>query len=285
MISIRRVFILFLGLVLGSLMLFSCEERIDLDLDNTASQLVIEGYVTTKQGPYEVSISRTKEYFSSNDFPGVTGATVIIRDDSNQVDTLTPGDSAGIYKTNDLKGIPGRNYFLKVLLDGNQYTAKTYLPDSVPIDSLNYCYKESSTFQDAGYFILLNGPEPDTAGNHYRAKVYKNDSLFDGRFDYVLNNDQLVNGVYIRTEMPFVFEPGDTARVDLVNIDDQFYNFYESLIEQFQAGSPFAPPGDNVRSNIKGGAFGYFGGKGIATERVVLPEEKVCRYPQGPTPD
>jgi hypothetical protein len=264
---IARSFGWFLLLFVGG-----CEEKIDLDLETGEPEIVIEGYVTTRKGPYTVSVTRSRPYFEPNNFPGVTGAEVVIRDDSGQVDTLVPADSSGIYKTTTLEGIPGRNYFLEVNVEGQTYTARTYLPDSVRIDSITYRYRKAEGFIEEGYYPILNGPEPDTAGNYYRAKVYKNDSLFDGRQDYFLSDDDLINGLLIRTELPFTFAPGDTARVELVNISENFYRFYESLIEQFQAGSPFAPPGNNVRSNIKGGALGYFGGRGVASETIVLPD-------------
>jgi hypothetical protein len=124
-------------LVLVAGALSSCEQVIEVDLNQAGPQVVIEGIVTDRPGPYTVALSRSGNYFEQSlSFPVVTNAVVIIWDDLGNRDTLREGDP-GIYRSSSvLRGVSGRTYSLRVETGGNGYDAVSTMPQRVAIDSL-----------------------------------------------------------------------------------------------------------------------------------------------------
>ena len=63
--------------------LYSCTERIDISLDNSAVRLVVEGSLTTDTMSHKVLLSSTSGYFYNQPPQPVSGATVTISDGEN----------------------------------------------------------------------------------------------------------------------------------------------------------------------------------------------------------
>ncbi len=70
------------------LVLFSCTEKIDIDLDDNFDRLVVEGYIsndTSEVFQYNyVKLTRTTNYYYNQAAPIVTNASVIISDNDYQ---------------------------------------------------------------------------------------------------------------------------------------------------------------------------------------------------------
>jgi hypothetical protein len=104
--------------------LISCDEPIHLDLDQTPSQIVIEGLVTNKPGYQRVKITRSVDFYGTGKTPRVTDAVVMVKDDLGETVTFfhnpnNHADSAGIYiPITPFTGQIGRIYTLTVNVDG-----------------------------------------------------------------------------------------------------------------------------------------------------------------------
>ena len=61
--------------------LWSCTERVDIDLDSTWQRLVVDGYITTDTTSHFIKLSKTTDYYYNQEPPAVTGAIVEISDD------------------------------------------------------------------------------------------------------------------------------------------------------------------------------------------------------------
>src|ERR1700722_5752314 len=92
-------------------LLFSCKKIVTLKLNNVPAAIVIQGEVTNTGGPYYVVISQPVDFYTDNNFPPVSGATVVITDNTGQSDNLTE-ISPGTYSTHILQGIPSVTYTL-----------------------------------------------------------------------------------------------------------------------------------------------------------------------------
>jgi hypothetical protein len=68
-----RIAALFL---LAWLLMVSCTERIDIELDSTYRRLVVQGAVTSDSVRHRVFLSTTSDYFSNMASPRVSGAQV-----------------------------------------------------------------------------------------------------------------------------------------------------------------------------------------------------------------
>src|SRR5579859_674649 len=84
----------------------ACKKVIQVDLNNAAPQIVIEGEITNHPGPYQVKITKTVNFSATNVYPPVTGATVIIKDSGTGVMETLRESAPGVYITNILQGIP-----------------------------------------------------------------------------------------------------------------------------------------------------------------------------------
>src|SRR5580704_14516118 len=76
----------------------TCKKVINLNLKNASPQIVIIGEVTNPPGPYQVTINSTVNFSNSNVFPPVSGALVIITDNTGLTDSLTE-TTPGTYTT------------------------------------------------------------------------------------------------------------------------------------------------------------------------------------------
>lgn len=253
--------------------LSSCKEDIVVKLKDSEPRIFIEGFVTYGNGPFQVKVRKTNDFQDNNPYKGISNAFVIIKDDQGQLDTLKEV-AEGIYETQRLQGIDNRTYSLQVQTNGTSYEASCFMPAYHGYDTLFYEYLEESTsVQEAGYYVSTIGHEPPGLGNYYRINVYKNDSLFDGPADYFISDDAFIDGNIIYNKLFFFkFEKGDTAKVELQNISGPHYFYLLSLVKQLNTGGPFAPPSDNVKGNISNGALGFFGAYSAYSDTVHIPK-------------
>jgi|YNPMSStandDraft_2_1061718.scaffolds.fasta_scaffold00646_13 hypothetical protein len=255
---------------LALVFLIACEEEVELKLKSSVPKVFIEGFIRTDSLYQRITVKKTNNFHESNNYPGINDAIVILSDETGRTDTLQNIEN-GVFRTRKVfEGIPNRYYFLKIIAENTTYEAKAFLPGVVTFDTIIYTYvNNTSIVREPGYYLTSIGQEP-LGLNYYRILCYKNDSLFDGIGDYFITDDILVEGNQIVFTLPFKFDKGDTAKVELWNIDQPTFYYYVSLIKQLFGGGPFAPPADNVKGNISNGALGYFGGCGVYSQSVII---------------
>ncbi len=251
---LRLVFYAVVGLCL-----VACEEPIALKLNNAPKNIVIEGFVTNRPQPDTVTVTRTAEYFAPNVFDPVPGAKIVVAVDE-KTDTLREVAPGKYVFSPEFPRLPQKTYRLWAEIEGKQYRATTWSAEVVELSALTARYRnDASALIQPGHYVTIYGKDPDTAGNCYRLFVRKNDSLYTGVTDLQFADDVYFNGRPFFLELNYRFEIGDTVTIALASISQPQYEYYITLFRQLINGSPFAPPGDNLKSNIEGGAFGYFG--------------------------
>lgn len=246
----------------------SCEEVIELDLTNVPTQIVIEGFVTDQEGPYQIKISQTVDFYDSNLFPTESNALVRIYDDSGNEDLLAEV-SPGIYETTILQGERGVTYTLEVQLDGTTYTAISKMPEQpITLDSISANFEEESLFYDEGYYATAYFNDPLVIDNYYRMQVMVNGEVYyfidldddeaapEKDINFWLTNDKFTDGNLQDYEFPHRLNVGDTFDVTLQHLDRSTFDYYRTLVDVINGGG-VAP--SNPISNMQGGALGYFG--------------------------
>ena len=88
--------------ILTIFMFSGCQKVINVDLNEAAPRIVIEGLITDRSGPYTVKISKSGSYFNQPVLPPVSGAQVIITDNISSTDTLKETEP-GIYITSKIR--------------------------------------------------------------------------------------------------------------------------------------------------------------------------------------
>jgi hypothetical protein len=238
--------------------LLGCTKEIDLTLDSTTPQLVIEGIITDQPGPYEVKLSKTVNFDESNIYPPVSGAIVVISDNTGLIDTLSE-TSSGVYTTHTITGVQGYTYTLKVWSEGESYEAVSTMPTKVSFDAIQF-----DQFDDPGettqtFAIVPLFYDPLEFGNCYRF-FFTSNGVPDKA--YQVTNDNIGNGTL--NQQPFFsddlkFYQGDTVKVEMLCISTSAYNYFYTLSQISESGPGGGAAPSNPPNNISGNtALGYF---------------------------
>lgn len=244
-------------LIIAVVFLASCDKEIQLPLDPNASLLVIDGSITDQAGPYFIKITRSIDVGSTQNYPVVDNATVLVYDNQGMRDTLSYTKD-GNYQTKRMKGIYGNTYFLEVTVDGKKYTASSTMANKVPLDSLRI--NNFLVNGEIRYSIIPVYTDPIQLGNSYRFIQKINDTL-DQTFHVF--NDNLNNGKVNQRPLRGGSDSLEVKLNDLVSVEMQCitrptYLYYYTLNQQTGAGPGGGTTPANPPNNIQGGALGIF---------------------------
>lgn len=247
-------------LLILSVLIFSCTERIDINTDDAAPRLSVFGYVTNKQQQHYIKITYSAGYFSKEAPVGISNAIVSISDGESIVYLTEVPDSAGVYRTSeDFYGIEGRNYTLDISLDFNKdgiyekYQATEYMPYKTVVDSV--VLKESVMLWAPN--LLLYGKVPETQKN-YLALYLKKNTEEQKIFDYfiILSDSYFEGHIIDGYEFPcFVRDgiiKGDTITFKVCSFSREFTNFISHARDEVGGSNPiFGGPPVDVETNIR----------------------------------
>lgn len=256
---------LFILIALATL-ISSCQEVIDLKLNTSSSQIVIQGNLDDLEGPDTIKISRSVDFDEASIFPAVTGATVTISSNVGDTAILTE-ISEGIYVTDPSPGIAGRTYTLNVLTEGKTYTANSTMPNAVSIDSI---YFGKSLFSNEK-IITIDFKDPAKSTNFYRFIPFINNDKIN---QFNVMDDKYINGkdfsypfYRMRMNNDLSLKSGSTVQIWLESIDEGVYNYFRTAGSD---GRNSASPA-NPNTNLTNGALGYFNACSIRKITTIVP--------------
>jgi len=260
--------------ILSVIVFSGCQKVINVDLNEAAPRIVIEGVINDRRGPYTVTISKSGSFFNQPLLPPVSGALTIITDSSGTIDTLKEVNP-GVYLTSKTRGIPGRTYTLKVISERQEYSGTSTMFSHVNIDSLNLVKEESQHFifggnnqNDTHLEIHCFFRDPDEK-NFYRMRVFRNDSI--NTENYRLFDDQYTNGEEIELRAARA-TLGDRFRIELLSLDKQTYEYYRTLEDLLFSNPVFGSTPANPENNLSNGALGYFGAYAVSSRTLIITD-------------
>lgn len=260
--------------ILFLLLLTSCEKVINVNIKDADKVYVIEGVLTNRAGGCQVLVSRTKNFNEDNSFTGISGAKVSITD-SNGVQQTIPETTAGVYSLPEFTGRRGMRYTLKVIINGQTFTASSTMPARrVLFDTV---YIQDNTFFDEKLKLVnIQYTDPPGKGNSYRFLQYVNGVKENAVF---IRNDDLSDGKTTVTQLfprdsdgnsISKIKSGDTVKVEMLCIDPEVYKYWYSLDQSATGNTSVASPANPV-TNISGGALGYFSAHTYQTRTITVP--------------
>lgn len=275
---------LFLILTAVILIASSCTERIDIELDDTYTRLVVYGAITTDTTIHYIELSTTTSYYYNEAPPPVTGASVEISDDLGNVETLSEVEP-GKYATSPLyAAIPGRTYTLGIELTNEinghkSYTASSNVNFINSIDSIGLVYQPD--WGEKGFYEVTCYYQDLPTTDFYMFNIFKNGELLtDTINNRFVTNDDFFNGNYTngigvgyldQSNEREVLTVGDTVTFQGCSITEEFYNFVVTLQTETGYQNPlFSGPPANVKGNISNGAAGFFAAYGVAYSSKVF---------------
>jgi len=256
----------------------SCQKVVTLDLKNTDPQLAIDANLADDGQPATVLLSRSVDYTQTNTFPAVSGAVVTLSDDAGGLETLPETSTPGQYRGSRLLGQPGRRYTLRIETGGQAYVAACTLP--APVVAFAGLHAAKSAI---GNNIQLVPEYQDPAGvrNYYLFRQYRNGRLNKTIF---LQNDEFTDGKANArglgggggggpngTDDADKLVAGDSARVEMQNLDPDAYEYFRTLNQTLQGGGMLSTTPANPKSNFSGGALGYFSAHSRRLRTIKVP--------------
>lgn len=257
--------------ILLSLLNFSCVERIDIQLDESYTRLVVDGAITTDTIAHTVFLSSTTSYYYNQEVPPVAGAILSISDGTDEY--VMNEDEPGVYRTSpSVSGVPGKTYTLTIKLKApiggyDEYTASSTLYPVNTLDSVSLAFHPE--WSDDGIWEVKCYVQDPTTEDFYRFLISKNsDMLTDTIDEWFVTDDRFFNGNYAygapiaylqQHKDDEVLYVGDTVQVEMNSIGRDYANFiWEAQTEAGQSNPLFSGPPANVKGNISNGALGFF---------------------------
>ena len=273
-INIYSILLLFISI---SIFLTSCEDKIDVTLDDADAIIVIDAFLTDTPGEVqEIVVSKSQSYFDNGAPEPVEDAQVAIQIS----DVLIPFDyEDGVYvwrpDINSSLSSNGTSYTLFVILDDVTYSSTAVLGRSPEIDEIRQEVKDGEIgYVDGGTYCEVIARDFEGKGDTYWIKAFKNGTFlnrpeeinlaFDGGFDQGAESDglifippirELINPVPDSTEVEDDISPwttGDICRVEIHSLSNSTFEFMELVRDQLLNGQNgiFAEPLANSPSNI-----------------------------------
>ncbi|MFW6290414.1 MAG: DUF4249 domain-containing protein [Mariniphaga sp.] len=254
------------------LLLSGCEKVIDVDLSESEPAIVIEGNLSFGEGDLEVKVTKTGSYFSNEPTEKVKNAEVYL-ENGPAFNLKAKEIGNGLYKLTGLPVNLNSVYRLTVKTDKEEYTGVSELNPLVKIDSLTYEYHSEQVFFEGGYRLSLYFNDPPGKENYYRVKVYRNGELFNGTDDIIVFDDGGFDGKNLRMRLRGQpFEQGDTAKVEMLSIDKNTWQYFSTLSEMSNL-NPGSPSPANPITNLSNGALGYFSVWAVSSDEIIIPEQ------------
>ena len=259
-------------LLILTLIFSGCEKVIDVDLNEAAPVIVIEGNLSNNLSVAEVKISLTSSYFDTLPSKKVSGAVVTVESDFGDKYIFSETEN-GIYKSKDIWYREGSTYKLLVEVNGEKYEATSKLNSLVNIDSLKFYY-EDSPFFEPGYYLNVYLSDPPGIKNFYRIKYSLNGKLQNTIEDLILFDDRYVDGNPIEVNLfNQPFELNDTISLQLISLDEGAYEYLRTFQELVNSNPGSAAPA-NPNTNLSNGALGYFSAWSSVKKSAVIKIEE-----------
>ncbi|WP_346317855.1 DUF4249 domain-containing protein [Chitinophaga sp. YIM B06452] len=243
----------------------SCTKVVEVDLETAAPKLVIDASIDWVKGTagneQKIRLSTTTGYYST-EFPTVSGADIVITNSANIVFSFIEDPGTGEYICSNFRPVIGETYTLKVVLNGETYTA-TETCIGVPDIENNIAQNNAGGFGGDEVEITYYYPDNGDEENHYLHRIISPVSTFP---DYKAKDDKNSQGKLMQEYFSDEdLKAGDMINIRLYGISGRYYDYFRKLLTASGAGSgPFQTAPGSVRGNIVNQthfanfAYGYF---------------------------
>jgi hypothetical protein len=260
-----------------ALLVTGCEKAIKEDLKTAAPRLVVDASIdwikNTAGNEQKIVLSTTTGYYSS-DFPGVSGAVITVTNPSNTVFSFVEKPGTGQYLCSNFLPVIGQTYNLKIVLNGETYTASETL---TPVSKIEDNIDQNDKGGEAGDEMEITFYYKDDASqqNYYLNSISQPHSAFP---ELEVEDDEHTNGNLNQESYSHEkLKAGDRVDIKLYGISKSYYNYmFKLIVASGNDGNPFPTIPSAVRGNIvnqsnsKNYAFGYFRLAEVATKSYTI---------------
>lgn len=237
-----------------ALSLWSCEDVIELDLNDETGKVVIEAQLSNLELRQRIRVSRTVPFDSDKRSEAVTNATVSVRDGRGDNHVFTY-DTDGVYLSRGFRPKADNLYSLEVTVDGELFSAQSYMPAYIDVDSVGIV--RETLFSDDYYIPTFKFTDPAGVPNYYKYNI----AINGGPMRFAMARDDKFNdGLQVShqaTDDDHDLVVGDSVTVVRYIIDEPVYRYWNQIAMNNPGNAAPGNPTSNIR-NAKGDALGYF---------------------------
>ncbi len=230
-------------------MVASCTDVIEVDVPDGPIRLTIEASLDWEKGTAgneQTILLSTSTLFYDNQNPSpVSGAVVRVTNNDTGTVFNFQDQNNGRYTTSTFIPILQNSYTLDITYNGERYTGTETLFPVSDIDNI-FQSKEDGE-DDEALEVNVSFQDPVDIENYYFLRFQsRNDvlpELFDIKDEFIDGNEATFYYEKTEDEQNNIkeFEPGDIVDIKLLGISEDYYNYMQLLIEQFDsAGDPFS---------------------------------------------
>lgn len=292
-----KLFFKILILTSSFLLTSSCEDVIQIKLDEGSKLYVIDAFVNDLREDQKIRVVTNDSYFSNKSAPPVTYAQVMLVDLTSGQQYPFNYQSDGYYvfpvTATDTIAKVNHNYELKVTIDGFTYTSLATQKRTAILDTIIASIGNPGGFgpptQDSTYSCLLFARDiADNNPDYYWIKTFRNDTLFSGAEDLNVTIDGSGGVVTDAPQDTIFFTPPatflsfkqynkfNTCKVHIHSLSRDNYFFFIQALAQINNGGLFATTPENVKTNIitpddaSTKAVGRFNMASVAEQEIIV---------------
>jgi hypothetical protein len=229
---------------------FSCEDVVDVDLNNSEPKLVIDASIKWEKGTtgndQTIRLTTTGEYFN-NSVPVANGATVTITDSNAIVYDFIEDAATGNYKCTNFNPVINGVYTLSVSYNGQTYTATDKL---YPVPTITSIEQDLNGITGNEIELKFNFQDNGAEENFYMEeyKVPFRPFPLLGVFDDNFTNGNEMFSLIIDEDLA----AGQNINFTLHGVSERYHNFMNILIgiSGGLSNGPFSTPPATVKGNI-----------------------------------
>ncbi|WP_163444810.1 DUF4249 domain-containing protein [Flavobacterium columnare] len=272
----KKIFLFLYSCVLV-LFFANCEDVVDIPLETATPKLVIDANLkwspnTTGQNQ-TIKLSLTNSFYSNNILPA-NNATVTIQNTANQTYTFNQVPGTTDYVCDNFVPLVGQTYTLKIIYQGDVYTASNTLlatPKIIEIKQENQKGVNGKDQIRIKAFFQDNGKEK----NYYLFKIDNSKIAFP---EYRLLDDKFSQGNVMFGLFYDEIESNDKIKISIQSITEKHFYYMSKLlsISGQNGGGPFSTPPATLRGNIINQThndrfpFGYFNLSEVSSEDYIV---------------
>ena len=246
-------------------MLFSCEDVIDIELNDADPRLVVEASIdwfkNTTGNEQSIKLSLSAPFFDEST-PPANGAIIQITDTNNNTFNFIEDGNTGIYRNTNFIPVIDQDYTLTINYNGDTYSATENMKSVVPIDFIEQNNEGGFSGEDIELKAFYT--DPANIDNYYFFEFITEISVVPDLdvFDDTFTDGNQIFGFFSEEDL----EAGDEVIIRNYGISEQFYEFMFILLQQGSddSGGPFETQPATVRGNCinitnpDNFPFGYF---------------------------
>ncbi|WP_299434787.1 DUF4249 family protein [uncultured Maribacter sp.] len=248
----------------------SCEDVIDVEVQNAPERLVIEASLDWEKGTtganQTIKLSTSSTYFVEDQSSPVTNATVKVTNTNTSEEFIFENQNNGDYTITTFNPIIEDTYMLEVIYNNEVYTATENLKPVTDITRVEQSTEKG--FDDEVLEVVAYFNDPEDEKNFYLFRFKEDGDLF---YELEAGNDQFINGNEIdwwhekdEDDNQGEFTTGDRVELEMYGISETYYNYINTLIEQSEGvglfgTTPVALKGNCInQTNANNYAHGFF---------------------------